>query len=146
MIHEIMSLRACLDFFLSSLNTLHSIFVTYNPSFKISKFFNYTRLAHITQLFITHTFLIFVGPIPVTWSVLLLSLSTEPFPTIFSFLIFPSPLLLSLSLSLSLHPTLSTTKLTSSAFFSTRGRSSQTHKQIMPWTLVTDEVCTGGSD
>ena len=54
-------------FFCSSLITPHSIFVTHHSLLKILKFPNPTRLAHFTQLLITHTSLIFVGPIPVTW-------------------------------------------------------------------------------
>ena len=51
-----------------SLITPHSIFVTHHSLLKILKFPNPTRLAHFTQLLITHTSLIFVGPIPITWS------------------------------------------------------------------------------
>ena len=66
----------------SSLNFRHSLF-------KIPQFPNPARLAHFAQLLITHTFLIFVGSILVTW----LDRSCQPTHghIFFSFLISPSP-------------------------------------------------------
>ena len=120
-------------FFFSSLITPHSIFVTHHSSLITHNLkypnFLYPPVWHTSLSFLSLKFFyFFVGPIPVNWSIPSIKPTcgthSPPF-SLFSFSLHPFT-----PVTLSLHLTLSTTKLTSSAFFSTRRRSSQTHKQI----------------
>ena len=67
-------------FFFLSLITLHSIFVTYHSSLKISHYSTLSVFDTITQLIITQNFQLFVDLILVTWYSFYLFLSSTQYP------------------------------------------------------------------
>ena len=115
----------------SSLNFRHSSLIIHHLKYPN---FLYPPVWHTSLSFLSLKFFyFFVGPIPVNWSIPSIKPTcgthSPPF-SLFSFSLFSFSLHPFTPVTLSLHLTISTTKLTSSAFFSTKRRSSQTHKQI----------------
>ena len=115
----------------SSLNFRHLSLITHHLKYHN---FLYPPVSHTSLSFSSLKFFyFFVGLIPVNWSIPSIKPTcgthSPPF-SLFSFSLFSFSLHPFTPVTLSLHLTISTTKLTRSAFFSTKRRSSQTHKQI----------------